>query len=140
MVTTNRIRLTGLLRKKPWQTGLFLCRALADYARTPVAVSPVKSEALLRLLICDLVGEEVTRESLATLRDDIEDLERRLDDSEEAAKDLPHRAKYLLLAIAFLRRYLALHRELIDQVERDFADPGLGSASHTVVQDSGGAH
>jgi hypothetical protein len=33
-----------------------------------------KSDALLRLLICDLVGEEVTRGSMATLRDDITDL------------------------------------------------------------------
>src|SRR6201987_3444238 len=41
--------------------------ALAEYARTPVTVTPVKSDALLRLLICDLVGEDVTRESLATL-------------------------------------------------------------------------
>src|SRR5436309_10283169 len=49
-------------------------RALTDYARTPVAVTPVKSEALLRLLICDLVGEDVTLESLAMLRDDIEAL------------------------------------------------------------------
>src|SRR6059036_529777 len=57
-------------------------RALADYARTPVTVTPLKSEPLLRLLICDLVGEEVTRESLASLRDDIVDLRRRLDDSE----------------------------------------------------------
>ena len=56
-----------------------------DYARTPVTVTPVKSEALLRLLICDLVGEDVTRESLATLRDDIADLRRRLDDSEQTA-------------------------------------------------------
>src|ERR671925_573657 len=29
-------------------------QALAAYACTPVAVTPVKSEALLRLLICDL--------------------------------------------------------------------------------------
>ena len=50
--------------------------ALRDYARTPVAVTPLKSDALLRLLICDLVGEEVTRESMATLRDDIADLPR----------------------------------------------------------------
>src|SRR5215510_10992227 len=32
--------------------------ALAEYARTPVAVTPLKSDPLLRLLICDLVGEE----------------------------------------------------------------------------------
>ena len=63
--------------------------ALADYARTPVAVTPIKSDALLRLLICDLVGEEVTRESLATLRDDIADLRERLDESERTARELP---------------------------------------------------
>ena len=47
--------------------------ALRAWARTPVAFTPVKSELLLRLLIADLVGEEVTRESIGTLRDDIAD-------------------------------------------------------------------
>ena len=35
---------------------------------------------------------------------------------------LPHRRKYLLLAFGFLRRYLELHLELVDEVERDLAD------------------
>ena len=35
--------------------------ALREYARTPVTFTPVKSDPLLRLLIADLVGEEVTR-------------------------------------------------------------------------------
>ena len=39
--------------------------ALREYARTPVSFTPLKSEPLLRLLICDLVGEAVTRESMA---------------------------------------------------------------------------
>lgn len=94
-------------------------RALAEYARTPVTVMPVKSEALLRLLICDLVGEDVTRESLRTLRDDVDDLRRRLDEAERSAKELPHREKYLLLVIAFLRRLLELHLELVDDAERE---------------------
>ena len=38
--------------------------ALREYAETPVVFTPLKSEPLLRLLICDLVGEDVTRESL----------------------------------------------------------------------------
>src|SRR2546421_7920591 len=42
--------------------------ALRDYARTRVSFTPLKNEALLRLLICDLVGEQTTRESIATLR------------------------------------------------------------------------
>src|SRR5262245_50199552 len=96
-------------------------RALTDYARTPVAFTPLKSDALLRLLICDLVGEDVTRESLATLRDDVEELKRRLDEAADAAHDLPHREKYLMLVNDFLRRLLDLHLDLVDRVERDFA-------------------
>jgi DNA-binding PadR family transcriptional regulator len=97
--------------------------ALANYARTPVTVTPLKSEPLLRLLICDLVGEDVTRESLATLRDDIADLSLRLDDSERTAGDLPHREKYLLLVLDFLRGFVDLHEQLVDEVERVFPAP-----------------
>lgn len=95
-------------------------QALVDYARTPVTVTPFKSEPLLRLLLCDLVGEEVTRESLATMRDDIADLRGRLDDSERSAANLPHRQRYLLLVVDFLRGLLDLHEQLVEQVEREF--------------------
>jgi PadR family transcriptional regulator AphA len=94
-------------------------RALAEYARTPVTVTPLKSEPLLRLLICDLVGEEVTRESFATLREDIAELRRRLDESAAEADALPHRRKYLLLVNHFLRRFVDLHADLVDEVERE---------------------
>jgi DNA-binding PadR family transcriptional regulator len=93
--------------------------ALRHWAREPVSFTPLKSEALLRLLICDLVGEPVTRASMATLRDDIEDIQRRLDETEVAARDLPHREKYLLIVNGFLRRLLELHSDLVDEVERE---------------------
>jgi DNA-binding PadR family transcriptional regulator len=95
--------------------------ALREYGRTPVRFTPLKSEPLLRLLIADLVGEAATRESLATLRDDIADLFVRLDESETSAEALPHRSKYLLLVVEFLRRLLALHLELLEDVERELA-------------------
>jgi DNA-binding PadR family transcriptional regulator len=95
--------------------------ALRAYARTPVRFTPLKSDPLLRLLICDLVGEEPTRESMATLRDDIADLLERLDEAEASAELLPHRRKYLLLVTEFLRRLLELHLELVDTVERELA-------------------
>lgn len=98
--------------------------ALRDYAETPVRFTPLKSEPLLRLLLCDLVGEPVTRSSMLTLREDIADLMERLDDSEVTAGTLEHRKKYLLLAIDFLRRYLALHLELVNTIEREFATDG----------------
>ena len=96
-------------------------QALRQYARTPVAFTPLKSEPLLRLLLCDLVGEEVTRGSMTTLREDIADIESRLEDAARSARQLPHREKYLLLVTSFLRRFLELHLELVDEVEQQFA-------------------
>jgi PadR family transcriptional regulator, regulatory protein AphA len=95
--------------------------ALCEYARTPASFTPVKSDALLRLLICDLVGEAATRASIIALRAEIADIETRLDDTEASAHELPHREKYLLIAIGFLRRLLELHVELVDEVERELA-------------------
>ena len=83
--------------------------------------TPIKSDSLLRLLIADLVGEEVTRASIATLREDIADLRRRVEETEASAERLPHRRKYLLLVSAHLRGLLDLHLELVDAVERQLA-------------------
>src|ERR687897_2597855 len=105
-------------------------QALREYAQRPVTFTPVKSDALLRMLICDLAGEEVTRESMAALRDDLDDIAARLDKAEEAAHGLPHREKYLLIVTRFLRRYLELHEELVDEVERELgASPTLPRAA-----------
>jgi DNA-binding PadR family transcriptional regulator len=102
--------------------------ALREYARTPVSFTPLKSDPLLRLLICDLVGEAVTRKSMAALRDEVADIRQRLDDAERTAQELPHREKYLLVVVEFLRGLLDLHLELVDQVEREFGTgrrPGI---------------
>ena len=93
-------------------------QALREWARTPVHFTPLKSELLLRLLITDLVGETSTRQSVATLREDIADLSQRLAETEAGAGRLPQRSKYILLIVSFLRRLLDLHLELVDEVER----------------------
>ena len=103
--------------------------ALREYAKRPVTFTPLKSDALLRMLICDLTGEEVTRESMITLRDDLADIAARLDQAQEAARGLPHREKYLLIATHFLRRYLELHAELVDEVERELSAPATAPRS-----------
>jgi DNA-binding PadR family transcriptional regulator len=94
-------------------------KALEEYARTPVRFMPVKSDLLLRLLIADLVGELATRESIAALREDLADLYTRLEETEANTASLPHRRKYLLLVIAFLRRLLELHEHTVDEIERE---------------------
>jgi DNA-binding PadR family transcriptional regulator len=108
--------------------------ALRAYARTSVHLTPVKSDALLRLLICDLVGEPVTRESMLTLREDIADLTARLQESEATARALPHRSTYLLLVIDFLQRYLELHRELVDRVEHELTGSDSSSSAEAAIR------
>jgi hypothetical protein len=103
--------------------------ALRAHARTPVRFTPLKSDALLRLMICDLVGEATTRKSIATLREDIADLAARLDDAQLTAEELPHRRKYLQLVIDFLRALLDLHLEWVDEVERELAPRQRASRS-----------
>jgi DNA-binding PadR family transcriptional regulator len=105
--------------------------ALRRYARTPIAFTPLKSEPLLRLLLCDLVGEDVTRESITTLRDDIADIQLRLDDTERSARQLPHREKYLLIVTGFLHRLLELHLDLIDEVEQELQGEAATAPAHS---------
>lgn len=93
--------------------------ALREYARTPARFIPVKSDLLLRLLIADLVGEDVTRSAIAPLRGELEELGARLDEAEASARTLPHREKYLLLTIGYLRRRLAVDAAFVDEVERE---------------------
>ena len=93
--------------------------ALRSYAATPVSLTPLKSEPLLRLLIADLVGEEVTRESIGTLRADVADLRVRVAEQRASARELPHREKYLMIVMGFLDRLLDLHDDYIDEVERE---------------------
>src|SRR5215213_9758825 len=81
----KRLATLGYLEphKEPGRTG----------ERTVYTLTEKGLDALLRLLICDLVGEEVTRGSMATLRGELADIAARLEDAEGRAKDLPHREK-----------------------------------------------
>jgi DNA-binding PadR family transcriptional regulator len=95
--------------------------ALREWARTPVAFTPFKSEALIRILATDLVGEEAVREGFAALPDDLRDMRARVLVTRERAKSLPHREQYLGLGLDFIEGLIALYEELVETVERDFA-------------------
>ena len=107
--------------------------ALRAYAATPARVTPVKSDALLRLLIADLVGEAPTRASLDALREDVADLLARIEENEEIARALPHRAKYLLMVNDFLRGLLDLHLQLVDRADAELA-PGPVEGGQAVAR------
>lgn len=93
--------------------------ALREWGETPLRFTPLKSEAALRLLAADIVGEEATRESFTGLRQDLGDLRGRIGEMAASAELLPHRRKYLLLVVAFLERVIDAHEQLIRAVERE---------------------
>ncbi|HZQ90046.1 MAG TPA: hypothetical protein VFA42_08550 [Gaiellaceae bacterium] len=95
--------------------------ALRAWARTPVGFTPLKSDALIRLLATDLVGEDAVREGFAGLREDLDDMRARVSETAERAKSLPHREKYLNLGLDFVEGLIGLYEELVEKVERDFA-------------------
>jgi len=102
--------------------------ALREWVRTPVAFTPFKSDALIRILATDLVGEEAVREGFAALRDDLEDMRSRVRETADRARALPHREKYLRLGLEFVEGLIGLYEELVDEVDREFATKASRSA------------
>jgi DNA-binding PadR family transcriptional regulator len=96
--------------------------ALRAWAATPAQFTPIKSEALTRMLIADLAGDEATREAIVALRSEIADLRERTVEMREAAEGLPHRRRYLLLGVSLMSGILDAHDEWVDLVERDLSD------------------
>ena len=94
--------------------------ALREWAETPVHFTPFKSDALLRLLAADLVGEPIVRESMGTLRDDLDRMRAAVAETRDRATALPHRQKYLELGLEFVEGLIGLYEELVEKVERDF--------------------
>lgn len=93
--------------------------ALREWGRTPLRFTPLKTEVASRLLAADIIGDEATRESFGTLRDDLAELRERIHEMTVSAPALPHRTKYLLLAARFFGRIVDVYEELVDDVERE---------------------
>jgi PadR family transcriptional regulator AphA len=108
--------------------------ALREYAATPAVFTPFKSDMLLRVMLADLVGEGPTREAVSSLRGEIAELSAQLDAAVDSAAGLPHREKYLLLVIDFLRGLMQLHLDWIESVERELA----GDSSQAEVKTASG--
>jgi arginine/ornithine N-succinyltransferase beta subunit len=59
------------------------------------------------------------RESITTLRRELDELDALADKAEQGASTLPHREKYLRINHRLARRLIAAHREWIAEVERE---------------------
>src|SRR6476469_5568556 len=93
--------------------------ALRAWMGTRPAHPQLGADPILRLLAADLVGEPAARESLLTMRTDLEDLRAGLAVADAVAGTLPHRAKYLRLNHRLAGRVLDAYEEWLDEIERE---------------------
>jgi DNA-binding PadR family transcriptional regulator len=100
--------------------------ALEEWLAIRPAPPRVAADPILRLLAADLVGEALVRESLLRLRDEVVDLNARLDVADAAAETLPHRAKYLRLNHRLARRIVDAYATWLVEIEREL-EPGPGA-------------
>jgi DNA-binding PadR family transcriptional regulator len=92
-----------------------LRRWMTERPRRPT----VGADPILRLLAADLVGEPAVKESLLSMREDLDDLRSRLDVADEVAGTLPHREKYLRLNHRLARRIVDAYDEWLRDVQRE---------------------
>jgi DNA-binding PadR family transcriptional regulator len=98
--------------------------ALRAWAREPTPFPRVQSEAVVRLLSGDILGDDAAlAASLSALRLELDEIDAGLDEAEVRLGTLPHRARYLMLVHRFGRTLVEAHREWLDEVERELGSP-----------------
>jgi PadR family transcriptional regulator, regulatory protein AphA len=94
--------------------------ALRDWAVEPPALPRIQNEAVPKLLSGDIVGDdERLADALAAQREEIEAQQAKLVEARARLDELPHRRTYLLLVHELGNRLLQLHRDWLDDVERE---------------------
>jgi DNA-binding PadR family transcriptional regulator len=98
--------------------------ALRRWALEPPAFPRIQNEAILKLMLGNIVADdEKLLEALLTLRDEIDAQEAKRDEARQRYEAIPHRKRYLLLNNKLGRELLQVHRDWLDEVERELRRP-----------------
>jgi DNA-binding PadR family transcriptional regulator len=93
--------------------------ALRRWALEPPAFPRIQNEAVLKLMLGDIVGDdEKLLDSLLALRDEIDAEQAKRDEARQRYEALPHRKRYLLINHELGTRLLQAHRAWLDDVEK----------------------
>ncbi len=99
-------------------------KALRRWALEPPAFPRIQNEAVLKLMCGHIVGDdEKLLDTLLTLRDEIEAQQAKREEARQRYEALPHRKRYLLLNHKLGTLLLHVHREWLDEVERELRRP-----------------
>jgi len=98
--------------------------ALRRWIVQPPALPRIQNEAVPKLISGDILADdEQLLATLLTLRSGIEQQQSKLDQGRERLETLPHRKNYLLLVHQLGNRLLQVHREWLDEVEKELRRP-----------------
>jgi DNA-binding PadR family transcriptional regulator len=98
--------------------------ALRRWALEPPAFPRIQNEAVLKLMLGNILrDDEKLLASLLKLREEIEAEQAKRDEARQGYEALPHRKRYLLLNHKLGTRLLQVHREWLDDVERELRQP-----------------
>jgi PadR family transcriptional regulator, regulatory protein AphA len=96
--------------------------ALRRWGLEPPAFPRIQNEAVLKLMSGDVVADdEKLLEALLGLRGEIEEQEAKREEARQRYEAIPHRKRYLLLNDELGTRLLQVHREWLDEVERELS-------------------
>lgn len=98
--------------------------ALAEWVRTPATLPRIQNEPVVRLLAADLVDPAAVLEGLEAMRTDLYDAIAGVEEGEERAAGLTHRAHLLEVNHRYAQRLLALQQEWLEEAQRVLSDAG----------------
>jgi len=101
--------------------------ALRRWAAEPCPLPRIQNEAVVRVLGADLIGAGPVLQGLRGLRAELDDTDARLDAAEANIAALPHRATELRLVHRLGRAVVRVHREWLDEVERELGAPAAAT-------------
>ena len=100
-------------------------RALRRWALEPPKFPRIQNEAVTKLMSGDIVADdEKLLEGLLQLREEIDAEQAKRNEAREGYERLPHRKRYLLLNHLLGTRLLQVHREWLDEVEKELRRRG----------------
>ena len=100
---------------------------LRAWLAQPAPFPRIQNEANIRLLAAQKAYQDAQAativQSFTAMRDELDELEGLVADSEAIASEVPHRERYLRLSFSLARKLLAAHREWVDEIERELGEP-----------------
>jgi DNA-binding PadR family transcriptional regulator len=97
--------------------------ALRKWLAQPAAMPRIQNEAAVKLLAADFSDDQTILASLAGLREHLTIGYQHLQNMEARVEQVPHRTRYLRLLNELARRTLDTHRDWLDHIEQEIAEP-----------------